>query len=121
MGRNLCLLLILMGKSEKTFKENIRALKKIVSSRAGATELLERAVNSRGQPYACADYTAHDEIGLGGSDPQHYVWAAFSPKCGGRYRPNRGFRSRSFFSVEVRYSFFGEDLARALGERNAYF
>ena len=108
-----------MGKSEKTFKENIRALKKIVSSRAGATELLERAVNSRGQPYACADYTAHDEIGLGGWHT--HVWADFSPNCGGRYRPNRGFRSRSFFSVEVRYSFFGEDLARALGERNAYF
>lgn len=61
-----------------------------------------------------------DEIGLGGSDPQRYIWAAFSPKTGGRYRPNRGFRSRSFFSIEVRHSFFSEDLARALGERNAY-
>ncbi len=60
-----------------------------------------------------------DEIGLGGSDPQHYIWAAFLPKTGGRYRPNRGFRSRSFFSIEVRYSFFSEELARAVGERNA--
>jgi hypothetical protein len=61
-----------------------------------------------------------DEIGLGGSDPQHYIWAPFSPKTGGRYRPNRRFRSRSFFTVEVRHSFFSKELARALGERNAY-
>lgn len=31
-----------------------------------------------------------------------------------------GFRSRSFFSFEVRHSFFSKELARALGERNAY-
>jgi hypothetical protein len=62
---------------------------------------------------------AHREIGLGGSDPQHYIWAAFSPKTGGRYRPNRAFRSRSFFSTEVCNSFLSDVLARPVGERNA--
>jgi hypothetical protein len=61
-----------------------------------------------------------DEIGLGGSDPRHYIWAAFSPKTGGRYRPIRGFRSRSFFSTEVCNSFLSEALARPVGERSAY-
>ncbi len=50
-----------------------------------------------------------------------YIWAAKPHKYLGRYRPNRGFRSRSFFRVEVRHSFFSKGLARAIGERNAYF
>jgi hypothetical protein len=50
----------------------------------------------------------------------HSFWAAESPKRWGRYRPNQGFCSRSFFSVQVRSSFLSQELARALGERNAY-
>ena len=57
---------------------------------------------------------------LGGSDPVQYIWAAKPHKYPGRSRPNRGFRSRSFFSVEARSSFLEELLRRALGERNAY-
>lgn len=53
------------------------------------------------------DYAAHDRerttealhVAFGGSDPLHYTWAAFSPKTGGRYRPNRDFRPRSFFRL----------------------
>lgn len=37
---------------------------------------------------ACA---ALDALGLGGSDPLHYIWAAKPRKTGGRYRPNWGF------------------------------
>lgn len=66
---------------------------------------------------ACA---AHDALGLGGSDPLHYIWAAKPHKTGGRYRPNRDFRSRSFFSIEVRKVFPGEALEWLVGERSAY-
>jgi len=66
-----------------------------------------------------ADYTAHDEVGLGGSDP--LFWADLTPKCVavGRSRPNRGFRLRSFFSVEFPNSFLGVAFPRTVGERNA--
>jgi hypothetical protein len=57
-------------------------------------------------------------------------WAVAPPSAtfGRHFRPKPGvataqtgvFRSRSFFSVEVRDSFFSEELTRALGERNAY-
>lgn len=58
----------------------------------------------------CADYMTHDETGLGGSDPLHYVWAAKPTKVGGRSRPNRGFRLRPFFSVRFRSALFKEVL-----------
>lgn len=75
------------------------------------------------------DCAAHDREGTTESitrsvwavaTPLHYIWAAFSPKTGGRYRPNRDFRSRSFFRVKSRSWFLDEVLRRAVGERNAY-
>jgi hypothetical protein len=82
-----------------------RAQREIHNRRTRSTLVREsRLLTKRLAPatgFIADRYTAHDEIGLGGSDPLHYVWAALSPKMAGRSRPNRGFRLRSFFRPTV--------------------
>jgi hypothetical protein len=57
---------------------------------------------------------------LGGSDPQHYIWAACSLKtrC---FIVQPGVLVRGLsLRAGVRNSFFSGESARALGERDAY-
>jgi hypothetical protein len=82
-----------------------RAQREIHNRRTRSTLVREsRLLTKRLAPatgFIADRYTAHDEIGLGGSDPLHYVWAALSPKMAGRSRPNRVFRPRSILSLRL--------------------
>jgi hypothetical protein len=109
-----------MGKKlEKLPKENIPASNKILSSRTGTASSRNDV-----RPQGCAELSprsdaAHYTRRLGGSDPLQYIWAARQPKIGGRSRLNRGFRSRSFFSIEFRNSFLSDAFPRGVREWNA--
>jgi hypothetical protein len=48
------------------------------------------------------------------------VWGHVPLKAGGRARPQRALRLRSFFSIKARNAFLKEAVARATGERNGY-
>jgi len=110
-----------MGKKPaKCFKENAFTLFERNSGRRAGGSQLSAPRATRFGNWSWTNYRVHYVRSMGGSDPAHYIWAALSPKMAGRYRPNRGFRSRSFFSIEVRTSFLEEVMRRPAGERYTY-